>query len=54
MEPNTHAVLFGKWLCGCGYSPSQEEDNIWIHVHYDVKETTEDLYQLFLKLILSI
>lgn len=43
-----HAIKFGKWLQGCGYQMT-EEDNIWIS-SYGEDKTTEELYQLYIKL----
>lgn len=44
------AIQFGKWLQGCSYSPTMD-DNTWINMIPGENNviTTEELYELYLK-----
>lgn len=44
------ALQFGKWLQGCGYYNNKFEEDIWLSHDNSTEKTTEELYQLFLKL----
>lgn len=43
------ALRFGKWLQGCGYVALEDKEDTWTEA-YGTLKTTEELYQLFLKL----